>query len=302
MSDNNNRLSDKQGHEEWPWYGQLLLFAIMLLVIVAIFVLVPFLSVKFAGQASGQFNPQLTSYVALTAVLLSGIFLFMTFRIDRGARYEARRAAEEGVSKVTEETVADKVKKILLVDPRAKTVIATALLEDDRGKTMAGEKIAEATKSLLLNDDAAQQKLKEGISPAVERFLPEQVEEQLPGAVKLILLASEGKRIIDENVDKMVEEKLPSSVHEILPEYLNNALPDPLSQEVMRQLPNEVKKRINDAVLLGIITEAAGQIRSGVENKVLDALPGEVKKQLPAVAEDIISEAAKSRKGWRFWE
>ena len=89
------------GSFEWPWYGQLLLFALVLLVATLVFTVPPVL-VNLLGTSS---DVGIAPYVSLTAVLISGVFLFTTCRIDRGARYEARDEAR----KVIGETVSREV-------------------------------------------------------------------------------------------------------------------------------------------------------------------------------------------------
>ena len=53
------------------------------------------------GLGSGEWDGSLTAVlITVVGVLITGIFVFMAFRIDRGARAEARQVAEE-VSAVT---------------------------------------------------------------------------------------------------------------------------------------------------------------------------------------------------------
>ena len=89
---------------EWPWQGQLLLFVLVIAAATLIFVFPPafarLLGVSPIVEGGASW---VAPYVALTAVLISGIFLFTTFRIDRGARFEARNVAREESCKVASE-------------------------------------------------------------------------------------------------------------------------------------------------------------------------------------------------------
>ena len=44
-----------------------------------------------------------TGVIALFGVLITGLFVFMTFRIDRGARYEAQAVAQKAITQAREE-------------------------------------------------------------------------------------------------------------------------------------------------------------------------------------------------------
>ena len=85
MSDESSRNQEPKS-PEWPWQAQLLLFVLVLAAATLIFIFPPALArlLDFEPVARGE-ESWIAPYVALTAVLISGIFVFMTFRIDRGA-------------------------------------------------------------------------------------------------------------------------------------------------------------------------------------------------------------------------
>ena len=99
MSDESRR-NDERKSSEWPWQAQLLLFVLVLAAATLIFIFPPALArlLDFEPVARGE-ESWIAPYVALTAVLISGIFVFMTFRIDRGARHEAREQARKILQK-----------------------------------------------------------------------------------------------------------------------------------------------------------------------------------------------------------
>lgn len=87
---------------EWPWQGQLLLLVLVFLAATLIFVFPPaFARLLGASPEANGGATWVAPYVGLTAVLISGIFLFMTLRIDRGAKLEAGNVAREQLDDAT---------------------------------------------------------------------------------------------------------------------------------------------------------------------------------------------------------
>ena len=90
-----------KAREKWPWGAQLFLTLAALLVLVGLIVFPPIYSATKMSVGSGSsdavqvWTPMLSVLIALTTVTISGIFLFMTFRIDRGTRRIARRQAKK---------------------------------------------------------------------------------------------------------------------------------------------------------------------------------------------------------------
>ena len=88
----------------WPWWGELLLAVSALAVIGILLIGLPVWSAtQFSGgvAASDVWIPMMAVLVGLTTITVSGIFLFMTFRIDRGTKLQA-----EWTAKAVAETVA----------------------------------------------------------------------------------------------------------------------------------------------------------------------------------------------------
>lgn len=88
-----------EDRSEWPWYAVFLLVVVFSLIATLLFVFPPALARILGVSPGGGEVPGLDlwigPYVALTTVLLSAIFLFMTLRIDRGARSEAQKEARK---------------------------------------------------------------------------------------------------------------------------------------------------------------------------------------------------------------
>ena len=88
----------------WPWWAQ---FAALLFVltIAAFLIVLPVLVVRVL-DTEYAFSSETDLWAAMIAILLglttmtvSGVFVFMTFRIDRGARLEAKKEAEKEAKK-----------------------------------------------------------------------------------------------------------------------------------------------------------------------------------------------------------
>ena len=94
----------------WPWWAQFIFALIALLFIGFLWVGLPLLStLRFGGNfpvnESGVWAPMVASMLGITTMTITAIFLFMTFRIDRGTRREARETARETVEELTKLSV-----------------------------------------------------------------------------------------------------------------------------------------------------------------------------------------------------
>ena len=117
-----------------------------------------------------------TVFIGLFGVLITGLFVFMAFRIDRGARWEAQRVAEKVAEKVAERaaeeaerTVRERAEKVArkvaekVAEKVAKKVAA------DRAEIVAASAEKEATAKA---DDAAK-RAEETLSNAIRQPLGE---------------------------------------------------------------------------------------------------------------------------------
>ena len=90
----------------WPWWGQFLLAFFALIFIGVLLIGLPIWSASHWGERSGAeasdvWIPMIAVLVGMTTVTVSGILLFMTFRIDRGTKLQA-----EWTAKAIAETIA----------------------------------------------------------------------------------------------------------------------------------------------------------------------------------------------------
>ena len=111
------------------WF-HILATALMCLLTVACCAVPILLSLEALGViSSGDGGPSqmelLTSVVTMFGILMAGIFVFMTIRIDRGAKEEARRAAKDAVAEL--ENVVLKVQNEVRQWKRERRILARSL-------------------------------------------------------------------------------------------------------------------------------------------------------------------------------
>ena len=104
-----------------PWVARFILFVLILL-LAAFMIGLPVWSIQRYGATTGidLWGPVVTMLLGLTTMTISGIFVFMTFRIDRGtklkaewtAKKTAEKAVKEVINKVVGKLVADAQKEI----------------------------------------------------------------------------------------------------------------------------------------------------------------------------------------------
>ena len=101
---NSKTRDDTDDIRQWPWQAQ---FAALLFVlaIAAFLIVLPVLVVRVL-DTEYAFSSETDLWAAMIAILLglttmtvSGVFVFMTFRIDRGARLEAQKTAKKEATK-----------------------------------------------------------------------------------------------------------------------------------------------------------------------------------------------------------
>lgn len=113
------------------------------------------------GTLSGQYQTILfTTIITLFGLLITGIFIFMTFRIDSGAKSEAREVAKDVAKQATEEAKQEAVAE------------AKRSAEEAKQQAIAeAKRIAEEAKRIA--EEAKQQAITEAKQQAiakVERF------------------------------------------------------------------------------------------------------------------------------------
>ena len=152
-------------------------------------IVLPIWSVQKYGATSGSdlWGPMLAMLIGLTTMTISGIFVFMTFRIDRGTKLTAHWTA----SKVATDTVEELVKKVV-----GKKICKARKEIDGKLSEVAGE-----TKAIGNTLTAAKARFDEQLA-AADRGIKE-MNGKIEAAKKRI-----GNRFVtlDEQVEKLFED------------------------------------------------------------------------------------------------
>lgn len=103
---------------KWPWFAQLFLAVTALATAVVLLIWIPMhaapaLVEESPGGASPYFSTMMAVLVGLATMTISGIFLFMTFRIDRGTREVAQREAKKISRKISMDVANKKTKEVV---------------------------------------------------------------------------------------------------------------------------------------------------------------------------------------------
>ena len=109
-NDRNRQHSGDPRSDELPWGARFILYLVFLLLAASMIVL-PIWSIQRYGATTGSdlWGPMIAALIGLTTMTISGIFVFMTFRIDRGTKLTAQRTA----SKIATDTVNELVQKVI---------------------------------------------------------------------------------------------------------------------------------------------------------------------------------------------
>lgn len=106
----------------------------------------------------------LSSVVTLFGVLITGLFVFMTFRIDRGARYEAQAVAQEAITEARREA-REAAERIAVEEARK-----IAVEEARKIAVEEARKIAEEKARAIAREEAEKIAKEEARKTAVEKF------------------------------------------------------------------------------------------------------------------------------------
>lgn len=205
MAEKSGGENDPLRQTRWPWWGQFLLAVIALSVACVLLIWLP---VEIGSKtASTSFPPMIVVFVGLTTMTISGMFLFMTFRIDRGARLEARNAAKEEMNKNEEiKNIIEETKELKECADQHTDSVKEKLREAEnefnkgRKKIESSVKEVERARGEAFNQiESAKIEAKtgvEGIATDVTDMLKRSVED-VGGRVREAEIASDVHRVAD---------------------------------------------------------------------------------------------------------
>ena len=106
---------DRDGFfEDWPGWAKFWLAFATMIFIGCIWIGLPALSalesVKAQGSGTVDYTPMISVYAAMTTATITGIFLFMTLRIDRGTRLKAESVAKDKMDKIVAEKIEEMIR------------------------------------------------------------------------------------------------------------------------------------------------------------------------------------------------
>ena len=161
----------KRAPGEWPWWAQFSL-ALFAMILAALFLIGLPYSVMIAVAersvnpgAAGAWAAMIPVLIGFTTMTISGIFVFMTFRIDRGAKAEARAEARVEAKKVAKEEVKEIIGKE--VQSEMKEQVMTRLIEAER---RADNHVTKVDQQMEARYDASDKRMEARISSFEERL------------------------------------------------------------------------------------------------------------------------------------
>ena len=177
----------KRASGEWPWGAQFSLAVVAMLLAALFLIGLPYFVMSAenwrnpgtAAAPSGAWTAMIPVLIGLTTMTISGIFVFMTFRIDRGARAEARDTAEKIVNDIIEAQIESGVKKRwenLLKEARCEAAIRVKDVDERmKARYEASEermemKISSMDERIAIRFADADARIKERVADAVARI------------------------------------------------------------------------------------------------------------------------------------
>ena len=105
--------ADEEGFfEDWPKWTKPVFALSAMILLGGVWIGIPLLMAWKLGYNNAQaavpmdYDPMMAVLIAMTTVTITGIFVFMTFRIDRGTRLKAERVAKDKIDKLVKTELA----------------------------------------------------------------------------------------------------------------------------------------------------------------------------------------------------
>ena len=269
--------ADEEGFfEDWPKWSKPVFALSTMILLGGVWIGIPLLSAWKLGYDNAQaavpmdYEPMMALLIAMTTVTITGIFVFMTFRIDRGTRLKAERVAKEKINELVEAELAKfaKTSEGRLNDFRR----ASGDKLGDFGRT-ARAKFAEFKKDsddgLSEFDSASKKRLGEFDGASKKRF----------GEFD----AASERRLgeFDENVKKKLVD--------FEKELDDSAKPEVIQEAIHERIPEQTLRAHIEAVLLAnvngqIVKEYAKERAAEMKTEDIEALLRLLKETIENVA------------------
>ena len=111
---NDDAVSGSRPDRGWPWQAKLIVVLSGLLVAIMLVVLPILIGTQLAQRSEVTtsmdiWGPYLSTLLGLTSMTVAGIFVFMTFRIDRGVKNEVHETVRDYVGVAMREVIAKEI-------------------------------------------------------------------------------------------------------------------------------------------------------------------------------------------------
>jgi len=157
-------------------------------------------------QAGGvvDYQPILVVLVGMTTATITGVFVFMTFRIDRGTQQEAERVANETLEKMKNEVEADVKKMKESVNIDIKRMEESAYNELVKMINESNRSLGDTKRSRDLAIDKMNSEVN-GLPLRVDKAIGEEIDKEVTT-----------ERIREQIADRVTEERLREHVKSVL--------------------------------------------------------------------------------------
>ena len=232
----------------YGWIRMILAISVALLFLIVIFVAFPMVKFEPGAEAQALVLHQSNSIMVFTAALITGVFVFMAFRIDTGARNLARHEATSTAEQVAESAAAIKAKDVAekILGDMVRTEVKV-YLNGKEGTNVVVDTINKNVKRNLMT------LLKE----EVKRQLPSELKVQLPTEVKTLLPVEVGNQLGGE-----------------VQKHLGQEVGNRLGTEVSSRLGREVSSRLENVVAGALGAVVANQLPAVVADQLPDVVSG----------------------------
>lgn len=238
---------------ELPWGARFILYLVALLLAASMIVL-PIWSIQRYGATTGSdlWGPMIAVLIGLTTMTISGIFVFMSFRIDRGtkltAQWTASKIATSTVTKLVQKVIGknlvdvrDKIEENLSEVPKKVGKVADDL--SDKLKDEVPEKVSEVADELSI-------KLKDEVPERVSKMaddLSEKLKEEMSEKVS---------KVVDDLSDKLKDEvkKETATAKKVIVDRFN-ALEGEMKNQFAR-VTDQIETSLTEANVEKLIREA----------------------------------------------
>ena len=323
-------MASKDGNgffEDWPGWAKFWLAFAGMIFIGGLWVALPLLNawrlMHEEARIEVDYEPMMAMYIALATVTITGIFLFMTLRIDRGTRLKAESVARTKVDEIMAEVVAEGKEEMAKAVAKRKKEMAKAVAKGkeemaERREEMA-EAVAEGRKEMAEGREEMAEAVAEGRKEMAERR-KEMAEAVADGKEKMDKAVAEERKKMDEAValeqqkingltqqmqgalthfGTQSEETLESAVNQLRQKYEEKTTPEAIREVIDLKVTEERLREHIEAILM--VTANGEIVRRYAAERAERLDPKTVKQLIRLLKEvsEVLLQAIEDKRG--FW-